>query len=448
MLTFGLAIIYLGNLLLQVVWLNYLTFILMILVIISSLLVVNGSSKVIGLILMTISIGIFLYYKAPFPVWQEAVEENLYLVVMFTLVPLLRIPIQFGGYFEALQSFFRRFVNTKRRFYLMVSFISAFVGVLVNLAVVPLVYEISKASDLSANKKLLSASISRGFATCTIWSPTMASIALIIQLSGAKWYLFFPFGILSGLISGMIGYMITMREEKQIKNEILNIENTMPEHINDRKVWELSFFGILLITTIAMISLLTGIHTITVVSVASLIFPLLWLLVIGRLPVFFREFKGDYYHKSLPGLKNEIILFVGAGLFATSITYSHLGDYVPLFLSMLVGDSVILFTIVVIATCLMLSALGVHPIVTVAVIGETIKASVYGVTPTYMAVILAISWAMGISISPSSATIISVAGLVGQSPIEIGPRWNGKYVLITSCVLTAFITICRMLGIL
>lgn len=449
LLTFGLAIAYLSNLFIQSVWINHLTLVLIVIVIVLSLMVATGSSKIIGYISITLSIFILLAYNAPFSIWEQAIEVNLYLVVMFTLIPLLRIPIQFGGYFEALQGFFRRFVNSYSRFYILVSFISAFVGILVNLAVVPLVHEISKASNLSANKKILSKAITRGFATCTIWSPTMASIALIIQLTGATWYLFFPFAFLSGVIAGMIGYIMTMIEERSSKGEWFDPHpdstSISESVINYRKVIELCIFGIILITAIAIISLYTGIQTIVVVSIAALIFPILWLTIISRLPILWREFRGDYFHKSLPGLKNEIILFVGAGLFASSITYSQLGNYVPQMLSWFVGDNVTLLSIVIIVLGLTLSAIGVHPIVTITIIGGTVKASAYGVTPTYMAMLLAITWAMGITISPSSGTIITVAGLAEKSPLQVGPGWNGRYALISSAILLLIMTIFRWL---
>lgn len=456
-LTFTLAIAYLSNLFLQAVWINHLIIILMSIVILLSLLVVSGSAKIIGYISFAVSIIIFLYYQAPLSVWQQALEENLYFVVMFTMIPLLRVPIQHGGYFEALQGFFKRFVNTSSKFYLLVSFISTFVGILVNMAVVPLVHAISSASEFSANKKLLSSAISRGFTTCTIWAPTMASMALISQFTGVKWHEFFPYGILGGVICGVTGYTLTMIEEKRKEGRGTPVScepseeidsRRINDKINYRKVIELAFFGIVLITSIGVISLFTGIHTIIVVSLMALIFPILWLTIIRRLPVLFREFKGEYYHKSLPNLKNEIILFVGAGLFATSITYSHLGDYVPMFLSLLVGQNAIMFSIVVIVISLILSALGVHPIVSIAIIGGTIDPSLYGVSPLYMALLLAGSWAMGLSISPSAASIIAIAGLADESPVQVGPRWNGLYVLLSSAVLILVMTLLRWLGIL
>jgi hypothetical protein len=447
-LIFGLAIVYLCNFFIKSDFINDIIIFLMVIIIGLSFTAVNGSSKIIGSFSFTVSIILFLWYRAPLNIWIPALQENLYLVVMFALVPLLKIPIQHGGYFDALKTVFRRYVNTNNRFYLLTSIVSAFVGVLVNMAVVPLVNEICKASDIYANKKLLSSAISRGFTSCIIWSPTMAATVLIIQITGANWPLFFPYAILCGAIVGLVGYTMTLYEYRGITHVLPADVSENGGEINFKKVIELCLFGIILIFSIAILSFLFSISTITIVSFAALTFPIIWMAIIKRLPVFYREFKGDYFNHSLPNLSNEIILFVGAGLFASSITFSHLGDYVPQILNLLVGHNIFALTVVIFLVTLLLSALGVHPIITIVIIAETVNGAAYGVSPIYMSLVLASSWAMGISISPAAANIIAVAGFSGQSPYQVGLHWNGAYVLISSAVLIIVITILRWLGLI
>lgn len=452
--TFAFSMAYLVNVFLKLPFLDNINMVLMVIVIALSFTVVTGTSKIIGIMTFLISSILLLHAQAPLAVWRDALKENLFLVVMFVMVPLLGIPIQHGGYTKALQGVFERYVNTNGRFYLLVSFISAFVGVLVSLAVVPLVYEICRASSRSSNSKLLSTAISRGFTTCTIWAPTTAAIALLVQLTGTEWHVFFPFGITCGVIAGIVGYVMTRFEGKKEENsststgEGINREMSASKELDLSKVVELSLFGVVLIVGIAVISFWSGVSTLIVVSLASLIYPVIWLGLIKRLPVLGREFKGDYFQNKLPGLKNEVILFMGAGLLASSINYSHLGNYVPRILSFLVGHNVFLLTIVLIGLTVLISAIGVHPIVTVTIIGGTIEAASYGVSPTYLALVLSISWAMGISVSPSAANVIAVSGIVGQSPVQVGIRWNSSYVVIVSSVLILVLTVFRWIGLL
>ncbi len=447
-MTLALAVLYLVSAFWKSGALENLDIILAVVVLGLSLADVSGTSRIIGYSFFIVSSVLLFYYRAPLDVWEQGLQENLYLVVMFTLVPLLSIPIRHGGYFENLQAFFKRYVDSNSRFYLLVSLISAFVGVLVNMAVVPLVHQISQASHGSADKKLLSSSISRGFATCTIWAPTTAAIGLILKVTGASWPLFFPFGLLMGAIAGLVGYVMTLFEERVKDPAEVPEPPALGEHLNWRKVIELSAFGLVLIAVVAIISLLTGIQTVIVVALVSLLFPVLWLGIIGRLRLLAREFTGDYFNESLPRLKNEIVLFLGAGLLATSITYSHLGNYVPQFLKLIVGHNALMFAAVVSFGSLVLSAFGVHPIILVTVIGSTVQAAAYGISPTFMALILAMGWSMGITVSPSAGTVIAISGLAEESPLYVGLRWNGPYAVISSAVLLAVMFALRGLGVL
>ncbi|MEL1135735.1 C4-dicarboxylate ABC transporter [Desulfitobacterium sp. THU1] len=460
-LTFALSIAYLGNLAIKSPTIEDLIFVLLLIVLVLSFKEVSGSSRMIGYASFTISSILLLYTKAPLSVWREALHSNLFFVVMFVMVPLLAIPIQHGGYTQALKGVFERYIKTNSRYYLLVSFLSAFVGILVNIAVVPLVYQICRNSRLSSNHKLLSSAISRGFSTCTIWAPTTAGIALVVQLTGSNWAMFFPFAITSGIIIGIVGYVMTIFEERRtiprhgVIEESISIEGSTPGESNSSgeghqltKIIELCAFAIVLISGIAIISWVTGISTIAIVSISGLIYPLIWLLLIKRLPVFWQEFKGDYFYHRLPAIKNEMILFIGAGLLAHSINYSHLGDYVPKMLSYVVGTNALLLTLVILGSSLCISALGVHPIVTVTILGGTVQAAAYGVTPTYLALVLAACWSIGTAISPSSANVIAVSSIVGESPLRVSIHWNGLYALFSVIVLVIFLTIMRDLGIL
>lgn len=456
--TFFLSLLYLGNLFLKSELLNELCFVLMIAVMLLSLPAITGISRVIGYASLGLSAVLFFLYRAPLSVWKQALIGNLYLVALFTMVPVLSIPIQHGGYYPALQDFFRKYVYTNRRYYVMVSFTSAFVGVFVNLAVVPLVYQIVQASEFSLNKKLMSSAISRGFATCAIWAPTTAAVAVVVQLSGVNWWRFAPLGILCGMISGIIGYAMNNFKEhgsgtpEQVWTEDAKdlIEQPSEAHSAGssklNKIAELGAFSVILIVAIAGISVITGIQTVIVVSVAALIFPFLWMGVIGRFSVLIHEIKTFYFRNRLTKLSNEIVLFVGAGMFAESISFSKLGNYIPMALSKLVGDSAFMLAVVVIFGIVVLSGIGVHPIIPITIIGGTIQASDFGVTSTYMALLLGISWSMGITLSPTSATVITLSGVSSRSPIQVGLEWNGLYVLVTSGVLIIFVTGLKMLG--
>lgn len=445
--TFCLGISYVANVFLKSSLIDDGNFVLMVVVIVLSFVASTGSSRIIGTLLFSLGIALLVYSQAPFAVWKQALQENSYLIAMFIMVPLLGIPVQRGGYSESLSGIFTRFANSDSRYYALVSIMSAFVGVLISIAAVPLTYEVSRASRRSDNKKLLGTALSRGFITCMIWAPTSATIALVVQVTGIDWMGFFPFALACALIAGAVGFFMTLKGEKAAKAPLPATEEPVGV-FNTKKAVELCLFALVLIVSIAVVSQACGLSIIIVVALASLVFPVIWMACIKRLPAYVEEFKGTYFNKKLPQVKNQILLFSGAGLFAQSISYSHWGDAIAGGLLQLTGQSVLLLTLAIIAITLATSAVGIHPIAVVAVIGGALSASSCGVTPIYLALVLSISWALGNVICPASANVIAVSDMVGQSPLKVSLRWNSGYVLITATVLVCVLTFFRTVGLL
>ena len=166
-ITFCLGISYMANVLLGSPLIDDLNLVLMAVVIVLSFAASTGSARTIGALLFSLSIALLVYSQAPLDIWKQALRENAYLIVMFIMVPLLGIPVQHGGYSESLRGMFARYASTGSRYYALVSIMSAFVGVLISIAAVPLTYEMSRASRHSDDKKLLSSALSRG--TPAIW---------------------------------------------------------------------------------------------------------------------------------------------------------------------------------------------------------------------------------------------------------------------------------------
>ena len=404
-----------ANVLLGSPLIDDLNLVLMAVVIVLSFAASTGSARTIGALLFSLSIALLVYSQAPLDIWKQALRENAYLIVMFIMVPLLGIPVQDGGYSESLRGMFARYASTGSRYYALVSIMSAFVGVLISIAAVPLTYEMSRASRHSDDKKLLSSALSRGFVTCMIWAPTSATIALVVQLTGIDWVDFFPCALACALVAGTVGFLMTLAREKTADAPSGRVEEPVGA-FDARKVVELGAGALL--------------------------------LIVKRLPTYVKEFKGDYFNNKLPQVKNQILLFAGAGFLAQSIGYSHVGDAMAEVLLQLTGQNVLLLTIAIIAVTLATSAAGIHPIAVVAVVGGAISASECGVTPVYLALVLSISWAMGNALSPASANVIAVSDMVGQSPIKVGLRWNGPYVLVTTTVLICVLTLSRAVGLL
>ncbi|MGF7184678.1 hypothetical protein GGQ84_000762 [Desulfitispora alkaliphila] len=429
--TLMLAVLYLVSVLFQASWLEPVISILLVAVLFSSLVAVKGTARVIGFGLFMTGGLIFFIYRADWSLLFQGLERNLYLVTMFIMVPLLSIPIRRGGYLESLKGFFGIYVKRDFQFYLFVKAITFFISVLINVGSVPLMYQISAASEKSRKKRLLAAALIRGFTASILWAPSYAAVALIIDLTGGSWIQVFPYGFGFGLMAILVGTAIQYYQELKDKDEKI-AGNQQPNEvyaIKWKKLLELIGFSCMMIILVVIISHFTYLSTVTAVATVSLIYPIFWLGLIGRARTFFSEVKESYYNQSLPKLKNEVVLFMGAGFFATAVDSSNFGDVAVQVIYNLAGDSQLLLSTGICMSIILLSAVGVHPIISVTLVGSILEPSTYGVSETFLGVLLLSGWSLGIAVSPSSATVITASSLVGSTVLR-SCKWNVFYTFV------------------
>ena len=468
-LTFCFGIGYIANVFLAQSLLALINTITLILAVILSFIATKGSTRMIAAVLFIVGAFLLFYTQAPLDVWEKALLENGYLLAMFIMVPLISLPVRYGGYNESLEALFDRFGNSKSRFYGLVSVMTAFLGVLVSIASVPLPCEVARSSHFAANARILATALSRGFITCLFWAPTTATIALSLQLTGANWLSVLPLGLLFAIIAGFIGWiMTTIRENLIARRSQLNTslsKNKNDTHIDanlnssslhpskyevtshqphsgvfDRKkIIELVLFSVLYIVAVMLVGQCLRISIIVAVALMSILIPIIWMVAIKRVTLFKQKVKDEYVAVKLPNVKGQMILFTAAGVLASGISYSGVGEMAVTTLLQITNGGALEATILVMILALVCSAFGVHPLVYTTVIGGSLTAAQLGVSPVYMALLLAMGWALGNAVCPTSANSIAVSQLVERSPFKLALNWNVSYVLVSTVILVAFL---------
>lgn len=468
-LTFCFGIGYIANVFLAQSLLALINTITLILAVILSFIATKGSTRMIAAVLFIVGAFLLFYTQAPLDVWEKALLENGYLLAMFIMVPLISLPVRYGGYNESLEALFDRFGNSKSRFYGLVSVMTAFLGVLVSIASVPLTCEVARSSHFATNARILATALSRGFVTCLFWAPTTATIALSLQLTGANWLSVLPFGLLFAIIAGFIGWiMTTIRENLIARRSQLNTslsKNKNNTHIDanlnssslhpskyevtshqphsgvfDRKkIIELVLFSVLYIVAVMLVGQCLRISIIVAVALMSILIPIIWMVAIKRVTLFKQKVKDEYVAVKLPNVKGQMILFTAAGVLASGISYSGVGEMAVTALLQITNGGALEATILVMVLALVCPAFGVHPLVYTTVIGGSLTAAQLGVSPVYMALLLAMGWALGNAVCPTSANSIAVSQLVERSPFKLALNWNVSYVLVSTVILVAFL---------
>lgn len=467
-LTFCFGIGYIANVFLAQPLLALINTITLVLAVILSFIATKGSTRMIAAVLFFVGAFLLIYAQAPLDIWEKALLENGYLLAMFIMVPLISLPVRYGGYNESLEALFERFGNSESRFYGLVSVMTAFLGVLVSIASVPLTCEVARSSRFAANARVLATALSRGFITCLFWAPTTATIALSLQLTGADWLSVLPFGLFFAVMAGFIGWVMTMIRERFIARRSCTqvslvegesvradadpddspslpleqgrgIESPQPGALDHKKIAELILFSALYIVAVMLVGQCLGISIIVAVALMSILVPIIWMAAIKRTPLFKQKVKEEYVAVKLPNVKGQMILFTAAGVLASGISYSGVGEMAVTALLQVTNEGVLAVTILVMALALVCSAFGVHPLVYTTVIGGSLSAVQLGVSPVYLALLLAMGWALGNAVCPTSANTIAVSQLVERSPFKLALNWNVAYVLVSTVILVALL---------
>ena len=195
----------------------------------------------------------------------------------------------------------------------------------------------------------------------------------------------------------------------------------------------------LYIVAVMLVGQCLGISIIVAVALMSILIPIIWMAAIKRTVLFKQKVKEEYVAVKLPNVKGQMILFTAAAVLASGISYSGVGEMAVTALLQVTNEGVLAVTILVMALALVCSAFGVHPLVYTTVIGGSLSAAQLGVSPVYLALLLAMGWALGNAVCPTSANTIAVSQLVERSPFKLALNWNVSYVLVSTVILIALL---------
>ncbi len=381
------------------------------------------ATRYTGVALLGVGSILLFISGAGWQVWLSGFGENRALLSLIILVPLLGLPLSYGGYLEAIDAFSRRYMAAERPLMGVAMASTHFLGSLLNVGALPIIYQMLVQRRGDGDPRLAMA-LARGYSTAVVWSPNMAAIPLIIHYFDVKYWEIGPVAFIMAVLISLFG-MVTLRPRPRQPGED---QDDMPlDRGSRRKLLELVTVGAALIAFLLVLEGQTGLSIFSIVPLVSILFPLCWSLYLGKLAEWRQAVRSEYGINILTRMKNEVVLFTCAGFLAVAVKSSGLDGYIPLLVHTLSGGNALGISLVVAALVLGISLLGVHPIVTGVAVLATLDPVVLGVSPRFLGVVVACTWAVTINITPFSATNVMMSGITGRSPLEVGPRWHLKY---------------------
>ncbi|MBX0357626.1 hypothetical protein [Halobacillus sp. Nhm2S1] len=401
-------------------------------------------AKVVTLTLFVLALVINGMTKSqPVITSLEGIQQNLPLLALILLVPLLSIPLRAGGYFHSIKFFLEKWEDRPRLAFFGLSSSLALISPILNMGSVKIVHEMVE--ELKINPVILGKSYLIGFTSSMLWSPYFASVAIVLYEVGGQFNQYIALGLTAALIQLVIGNLLFRHSSKKMgpgkelrdKGAKAGEKEEREEKAHFKNLWKIFFMIISMIFSLLLFEYVTHISMLTLVSLIAVIVPIAWAMLFHKWGRLQQEFKG--YIEKISVMNHEITLFLSAGLFGLAIRDTAFSAYLQSFLLWNAEQSLLFFVLVIFMVVLLFALIGVHQIVVIPILASQVSGINIGFSPEFLALIFIMSWSLSAVLSPLNAINIIVSHCLQRSGLTIGFRWNGTYIMSIISVLMAVI---------
>lgn len=293
-------------------------------------------------------------------------------------------------------------------------------GSVFNLVAVSLLAILIGHQDRPEVRKRLSRALVQGFATATAWSPLFVGTAVILAvLPEVRWISIAPFGV--GLA---VMLLVLAWSADRLFNPARAPLTLAHVPLPPGAAWRLAGLVTALLAGVIGLVELTGFSIPIVLGLIGPPFAMLWRA--KRRPQAAIEIVADLARKVMRGLadlRTETLMFTAANTFsagiAAAVPAAKAGEAVGL-LGLGPDGLIFAFALGLIGA----SALGLHPVIAVVLIGPVVPPEIFGLPLPLLALLLMALWGMSTNVSPFSATNIIMSRAVGVNHWLIAWRWN------------------------
>lgn len=368
----------------------------------------------------------------------EGISQNMPLLAVLILAPLISIPLKREGIIDpVVLSFTRNIKDERKNFYGVTSFMLLLAPIL-NMGSIRMVHGLVE--NIGIQPKTLSSAYYTGFTSAIVWSPFFASVGLIIYLLDISYMSYILVGVLFAFIQVIVATLLLRPNAVTL----LKTKRLIGNDNADKSHYKYIFY--LLIFFLGVLLLLIGMEAILhkpmllLVSFICIIVPSVWVLARNKWDVVKYEcnlFKNNL----LQGYRMEITLFLSAGLFGNAIANTPMVKVLGKVMEWSVHESLAILFLFILLIVISMSMIGVHQIIVVPIILTTLMGTEVDFNPITIAFMCIFSWMLSASISPMNALNIIISQNVKAHGITVAYKWNGIYFLVVTCIAFVYVYI-------
>ncbi|KGP70838.1 hypothetical protein [Pontibacillus yanchengensis] len=261
------------------------------------------------------------------------------LISLLIIVPMISWVLREESYIESVIHFAQNILNTSRRFYFGMMFITQLISFFLLFGAIPMVYQM--VNDFLHNQKgeawenYKSTAILRGFALTTMWVVSIPSFLFAVDHLGAS----LPLSMLQGALLSLVGILLStmfsyFQEQKYgvsitegIKEELERIGNSSNNQFKDKRyVYEFAILFISLFGTIFLIKGLWNVKLLLLIPITIIVWIIIYFLVKKR-AYKLGTYGKRFVQEDLPKQAQQYSILLAAGFLVDSVKKSGAGTY-------------------------------------------------------------------------------------------------------------------------
>lgn len=369
----------------------------------------------------------------PFPEWIAGTNSMLNIVAILVVMQLFSIPIQVGGYGAALEYLVKRHFRRETSLFLFVTLATNLFASFLLFGTIPVIMSLLGPvleRNVADFRRFAAAALSRGYSLVVLWAPGGVNILLVMQATGTGWLDLLPAGLLLCIIGILLSYLLERRrlvtDNAHLAPEELRGCGAAAGRLAWRKAAEVLAVVAGLIVFMVLFERFGFASPTTRILYAGLIVAGLWLLALNGSPGLGRSFS-DYWHSGLGKTVDLAALFIAMGLFSKALVSSGLLAFPQLHISAGAPALAPLFLAAIPLLIVGVSLVGVHPFISIVIIGQMAVSAQLPVDKVPLALALSFGGAVSYAISPFAGIVLTLARFLDSSPTDVSLRWNAAF---------------------
>jgi hypothetical protein len=385
-----------------------------------------GASKlfrILGSIFIVVGTGMYIYSGLPLYQVPLYFTSTMPLLAFLTVLPWMNSVVRAGRFDRRINELMKANVSDLGKLYVRSSFTTYTLCSFINLSALSISQEVLLENMAKMKKKIQDSFISqttlRAFAVALCWSPMEIMVAMTVDATGVSYLSYLPWLLLVSFIVITIDMVWGSKRYKSLPYE--PAYNRAQRTIDPRVVaWKVTK---LVIALTAFLLIVVGIgnayqlNFILSVTLVILPFSFCWALIMNRLRSFIAIGWGTWKHRT-NHMQNFVVLFLSLAFFSSSLNETPFLQMIqqPFFAA---ADKPLLILLLIQATYLLMSMIGVHPVATIGILAEVLQPLYTVINPLSIGMVLITGALATATVGAYGVTVTMTSMNTMQNPYRI-----------------------------